>query len=123
MPTRAKKPAVYLLVILPIFLAGAIAVSTGLVALYARMVEIPQSSIPRLNGLLISLPALFLWIPIALLLANCVLFVVPPLRKIAETYTAQARRPGFGESQRVLGKVALVMAANCVPMIVLGFVL
>src|SRR2546423_2831851 len=108
MPVQ-KKPLVYLLVIFPLLLAG-VAVVLGLVTLYARMAGISQSSVPRLNGLLIGLPALFLWIPIALVLANCILYAVPPLRIIAETYVARAHRPGFVESQKALGKLVAGVA-------------
>jgi hypothetical protein len=123
MPEPPKKPGIYLLVILPIFVGGGIWVVAGLVAAYAQMAGIQKSSVPNLNGLLISLPALCLWIPVALLLAICVLFVVPPLRRVAEKYSAEAQRPHFRESQRQLGKIALIMALVCVPLIVLGFVL
>jgi hypothetical protein len=123
MPKMQKKPAVYLLVILPIFVIGGISVVIGLETTYARMAGVSLSSVPSLNGFLISLPALFLWVPVALLLANCVLFVVPPLRKVAETYAAEAKRPGFLESQRKLGRLALIMALICIPLIMLGFML
>ena len=90
---------------------------------YARITGASLSSLPRLNGLLISLPALCLWVPIALLFANCVLFAVPPLRRIADTYTTQANRPGFFDSQRQLARFAFITALICVPLIVLGFIL
>lgn len=116
-----KKPKIYLVVILPLLLAGVFPVE-GLVMLYANIAGIPRAAIPQLNGMLIGLPMFFLWIPLSLLLANCVLHVVRPLRKVAEAYVTEARRPGLLESQRVLGKAALVMAAICIPLIILGFV-
>jgi hypothetical protein len=118
-----KKPFIFFLVILPVFGGGAASIVSALVTAYARMAAVPMSSVPNLNGLLISLPTIFLWIPVALLLSNCVLFAVPPLRRIAEAYVARSGRPGFAESQRQLGKVALIMALFCVPLIALGFLL
>src|SRR5882724_5114728 len=100
MPKSQKKPAIYLLVILPILGIGGISVVIALQSAYARITGASLSSLPRLNGLLISLPALCLWVPIALVFANCVLFAVPPLRRIA-----------------------LIMALICVPLIILGFML
>lgn len=123
MPKIQKKPAVYLLVILPIFVIGGISAVIGLEAIYTRMAGVSLFSPPGLKGLLISLPVLFVWIPVALLLANCVLFVVPPLRKVAETYAAEAKRPGFLESQKQLGRFALIMALICIPLIIFGFML
>ena len=113
---------VYLLVILPIFVCGALSIMATLIDMYAARTGVPRSSVPNLNALLISVPAMLLWIPLALLLANCVLFVVPPLRRVAERYAAEAQRPGFRESQRQLGILTLIMAAVCVPVIALGFV-
>ncbi len=123
MPQRPKKPAVYLVVMLPIFVIGGASLVLGLEMLYARLNGFSLRSVPNLNGLLISLPALLLWIPIALLLANAVLFSVPPLKKAAERYAEEAHGPGFLGSQRQLGKVTLIVALVCVPLIVLGFVL
>lgn len=118
-----KNPTLYLAVILPIFVIGAISVVVGLETAYARMTGIRLSSVPALNGILISIPALLLWVPVALMLANGVLFVVPPLRRIAESYAASANLPGFQESQRQLARMALVMGSICVPLIVAGFIL
>ena len=73
------KPLVYLAVILPILGSGSVSLVCALVLAYARIKGIPESGVPNLNGILISLPALFLWIPISLLLANLVLFCVVPL--------------------------------------------
>jgi hypothetical protein len=123
MSQSPKKPGIYLLAILPILVGGSIWVVASLTAAFAELTGVPRSSIPDLNYLLISLPALFLWIPVAFLLSNCVLFVVPPLRRVAERYVAKERRPSFRESQRLLGKISLIMALVCVPLIALGFVL
>jgi hypothetical protein len=79
--------------------------------------------VPNVNGLLISLPAFFLWIPGHLLLGNVVLYCVAPFRRIVEQYVADTGRPGFVESQKVLLKVFVAVAVICVPLIVLGFVL
>jgi hypothetical protein len=123
MPPAPKKPVVYLFVILPIFLGGAFGIIAGLLAAYATMAETSPSAMPNVNGVLISVPALLLWIPLTLLIANCVLFAVPSLKRVAEKYAAEAQRPHFVESQVMLGKVAMVMALVCVPLITLGFVL
>ena len=118
-----RKPLIYLATILPIFLAGGIGLPALLTSLYAHGRSIAPTAIPNLNRILITLPAIFLWIPSTLLLANFVLFVVPPLRAIAESYASRAQRPGFYESQRQLGKVALLLVAICLPLISLGFIL
>jgi hypothetical protein len=117
-----RKPVVYLLVIVPILIGGAIGISAGLIDLYTRLTGIPRSSVPRINGLLIALPAVFLWMPVTLLLSNCVLFVVPPLRKVANAYTTQTNSPSFHESQRILGKITLFAAVVCLPLIIVGFI-
>jgi hypothetical protein len=124
MPSDAqRKPVVYLLVILPTLVVGAVCLIAALIEAYSQVTGISRSSVPRLNGLLIALPALFLWIPISLLIANVVLYCVPPLRRIAEKHVAQTERPGFMESQTALLKVLGVIALVCVPLILLGFLL
>ena len=117
-----KKPTIYLLVILPILAGGGIAVVMGLIVTYSRIVGVQLHSISDLNGMLISLPAFFLWIPVSLMLSNCVLYIVSPFRSIAEEYVARAKRPGFGDTQRMLGKILLYMSFICMPLIALGFI-
>ncbi len=82
----------------------------------------PRSAVPNLNGMLIALPAVFLWIPVSLLLSNAILYVIPPLRRIAEGYASKADLPSFVESQRALLKVAAVFTLISVPLIVLGYI-
>jgi hypothetical protein len=118
-----KKPAIYLLVILPILIGGALLLVVSLIAAYSRMTGIPPAGVPNLNGLLIALPALLLWIPVSLLLGNVVLFSISPLKRVAEQYSREPGRPGFRESQRLLVKVAVAVAVVSVPLIVLGFLL
>jgi hypothetical protein len=118
-----KKPAIYLIVILPILLVGTVSIITALLAVYTRTANIRPSTIPNTNAMLIALPTIFLWIPVTLLLSNCVLFAVPPLRRVAEAYVSRTNRPGFIESQRQLAKVVLISAVFCIPLIVLGFIL
>jgi hypothetical protein len=118
-----RKPLIYLVVILPLFVAGSLCVVLGLVLAYSRLNGIPPSAVPNFNGILISLPALILWIPVALFLGNFILYCVPPFRRIAERYASESRRPGFVESQKELLKVTLVFASICIPLIVLGFIL
>jgi len=111
-----KKPAVYLVVILPILVGGGNLIVAGLQALYMDVTA--RSEVPVLNGILILLPALVLWVPITLLLANCVLYALP-----RDAYSARAEQPGFGGSQRQLGRFSFILAWVCVPLIVLGFVI
>lgn len=119
----AKKPVAFLWIILPTLLGGFLAVVTGLIYAYAKLNGIPRSAIPDLNGLLITLPALVLWIPIALILSNLALHAVPVLRQRAEQYASESGHPGFMESQRQLSVAALIAAAVCVPLLILGFML
>ncbi len=118
-----RKPIVYLFVILPILIGGAIGLIIALVEIYSYVTGLPRYAIPRLNGVLITLPALFLWIPISLLIGNRVLYSLPPLRRIAEKYAAQAGRPGFMENQTALLKALGAIALVCIPLILLGFML
>ena len=117
------KPAVYLVVLLPIQVIGGLAIVFGLISIYARSKGIAVSAIPQLNGFLIALPAYFLWCPISLMLGNAVLFLVPPLRKIAERYTSRAGGPSFWDAQRALAKFVFYVAVATVPLIALGFCL
>jgi len=115
-----RRPAIYLVVILPMLVLGGVAVVVALLRTFAG-VRAARSAIPNLNVVLISLPALMLWIPISLLLSNCVLFAVPRLRRAAERFVIEAQRPGFRESQRQLLFAAGVIGIVCIPLIVLGF--
>ncbi len=117
------KPAVYLLVILPTLVLGGLAFVTALILAYSHVTGVPRNAVPNLNGLLIGLPALVLWVPLGLLFSNLVLFSVPPLRRVADKNADTGGRPGFAESQRALLKVLVVCALICVPLTVLGFVL
>jgi hypothetical protein len=116
-----RKPSIYLLVILPILVVGGFCVVVALLGAYSGVSGVPLSNLPNLNGLLIALPGLLLWLPLSLLLGNVVLYSIPPLRRIAEEYALQADRPGFVESQKALLKILGVVALVCVPLIVLGF--
>ena len=118
-----KKSGIFLLVILPILVGGGFAIVAGLTDVFADMRGIQAKSLPNLNMILICLPAIFLWLPVSLLLSNCVMYVVPPLRQIAETYASDADRPDFAESQRMIGKVTFYMLLVCGPLIALGFFL
>jgi len=98
-----------------------VGVVIALIETFSELRGVPRSAIPNLNGALISLPAFVLWLPISLLLSNCVLYAVPSLRRVAERFVLEARRPSFRESQRQLLQIAAVIALVCVPLIVLGF--
>jgi hypothetical protein len=123
MSPSKNKPPVYLLVILPILVIGGVCVFSGLLHVYCDIKSIPPSAVPNLNGALISLPAIFLWIPVSLLLGNLVLYCVPPLRRVAKQLVRESGLPGFLESQKAMLKLLLILASICIPLIVLGFAL
>jgi len=100
---------------------GGVSLIVALLEAYSRVTGLARSAVPNLNGLLITLPAFFLWIPTSLLISNIVLYWVPPLRRIAEAYVAETNRPGFIDSQKKLLKVLGGFALVCIPLIVLGF--
>lgn len=102
---------------------GALCLSVALIEAYSWLAGVPRSAVPNLNGMLITLPAFFLWIPVSLLISNVVLYWVPPLRRIADAYTQRAHRLGFVDSQKALLKALGVFALVCLPLIVLGFAL
>jgi hypothetical protein len=104
-------------------LRGSVFVVAALIGAYSAVRGVPPAAVPDVNGLLIALPAFFLWIPVSLLLSNVILYSVPPLRRIAEEYAARADQPGYVKAQKTLLKVLGVFALVCVPLIVLGFVL
>ncbi len=118
-----RKPFVYLLVLLPILGGGGLLLIAGLIQAYSHVHGVPRSAVPDMNGLLISLPASLVWIPISLFLANLVLWFVPPLRRIEERHSARSGRPGFADSQKALLKALGFCALFCLPLIALGFVL
>ena len=92
-----------------------------LLRLFTAMRGVSLSATPKLNAMLITLPTFLLWILLSLVLSNIVLFAVPPLRQIAETYTRRERLPSFGESQRQLLRASGRLAVVCVPLATLGF--
>ena len=120
-PGVTKRPLVYLLVILPILVLGGMALVFALLRAFAEVRGVARSAIPNVNGTLICLPALLFWIPISLLLSNCVLFAVPRLRRVAERFAAEAQRPDFRHSQRQLLIATGAIGLVCVPLVLLGF--
>jgi hypothetical protein len=118
-----RKPIVYFFVILPLLWGGAMGIAIGMLSAYSYITGIPPADVPNKNGLLILLPSFCLWIPVALVLGNCVLHLLPPLRRIAEDYTASSKQPGFAETQKMLLRITTLWAAVCIPLITLGFVL
>jgi hypothetical protein len=120
---QMSRPRIYLLVILPLLILGGLLVIFLTLGAYATTVGIPLRAVPELNAFLIALPALFLWIPVSLLIANVVLTSVPPLRRVAETYVKANARPDYRTSQRQLSKVVGWTACVCVPLILLGWVM
>jgi hypothetical protein len=115
-----RRPRIYLAVILPSLALGVI-VAYLVVGMYAASHDVPIYAVPDLNGILIAVPTLILWIPVALLLANVVIRAVPPLRRVADSYVTSLERPDFGTSQRQLIKVLLWSAFVCVPLVVVGW--
>jgi hypothetical protein len=118
---HTRKPPIYLAVSLPIYLLGAWTVVALLLKAYQRTSGVAPNAIPNRNGLLIVLPALFLWMPVSLLLSNVMLRVVAPLRSIAEQYAKRSGHSGFRESQRFLLRAAVLVGLVCSLLIALGF--
>lgn len=118
-----RKPLIYLAVILPVFLGGALGIVYVLMRAFAHVRDVPLNAIPDLNGLLMALPAALLWIPVSLLVSNLILLVVPPLRRRAASYAASTGSVSFGVSQLAVLRATLWFGLLCVPLITLGFVL
>ena len=116
----AQRPRVYLAVILPLLVAGVVAPAV-LVSVYAASHGLRTHEVPTPNALLIGLPAFVLWIPLALWLANVILKSISPLRRIAETYAAQAARPGYEGSQQQLLRAVVWTGVVCIPLVLLGW--
>lgn len=116
-----RKPPIYVAIFFPVFVSGGVGVVVLLAWMYSAVAGVGTDQIPRVNGILIFLPTLFLWVPISLFAFNLVRQLVPALRRIAEGYAHQTGAPGFVESQRQLLRVLLLLAAICVPLILLGF--
>lgn len=119
---RPRKPVIYLAVLLPLLVGGGIVVPWVLVSAYAAARTLPVSAIADTAALPLAISGLLLWIPACLLLANGIMFAVPPLRRIAERYAASAARADFAQSQRQLLKALLLSVAVCAPVIVAVFV-
>ena len=117
---RMRRPRIYLVVILPLLAFGMV-VTYLAVNLYAGAHNVPIHAVPDVNGILIAVPIVLLWIPVALLLSNLIIRAVPSLHRIAESYVASSNRPGFGASQLQLTKVLLWLALVCVPLIAVGW--
>ena len=115
-----RRPRIYLVVVLPLLALGVVVVYLAVNA-YAGSHDVPVHAVPDVNGILIAVPTLLLWIPVAFLLSNFIIRAVPPLRRIAESYVASSDRPGFGTSQRQLTKVLLWSAFVCAPLIAVGW--
>ena len=96
---KSGKPAIYLLVILPILIVGGVLLPLRLLHYYAASKGIPLAAVQNIPGMLIALPAFFIWVPVGLLISNVVLAAIPPLRKIAVEYSLRAGRPSFLGSQ------------------------
>ena len=110
-----------MLVNIPILVGGGIFFVARIMSCYAASKGILLSDIPDSAGLLIALPSLVLWFPLALLLSNTALVLVPPLRKVAEGYVRQSGHSGFWKSQAQLVLVLVALSIICVPIIMYGF--
>jgi hypothetical protein len=121
MAQYTRKPPVYLAVMLPIFWLGLMTLCWLLLRAYHSISGTPLNAIHNRNGLLLLLPAFVLWIPLSLLLSNVVLYVTPPLRRVAERYVMKSNHPGFLKSQQMLLKMTGLLALVCIPLIALGF--
>jgi hypothetical protein len=122
MTKRQSKPVVYLFVILPILIGGGLGSVVVNLGTFSRFRNVDMSAIPCMNGLLISLPAFFLWIPASLLISNLIFYFVPSLRRIADNYAVLSGHPGFKESQKKLLKLFWAFSLVCIPLIILGFI-
>jgi hypothetical protein len=116
-----RKPKVYLAVILPVVVLGGVFCIAQLVSFYAARKGIPVSAIPNTAGLLIAIPAAFLWLPLGLPLSNVIIGVVPPLRRVAQQYSAATASPGFVKAQFQLFMFLLATGCVCIPIILYGF--
>jgi hypothetical protein len=122
MVMQTKKPLVYLFINFPILIAGCILCPSWLMRWYANTRGISLHAIPNIVGFFVALPAVFLWMPLALIISNFVLYFVPPLHRIADDYVRKSGHPDFWASQKVLFIAFVVMSAIFVPIIVYGFV-
>ncbi len=118
-----KKPIIYLLVILPVLVGGGFTLVLAAMLMFAYTKGISPSDIPDLNGFFISLPVILLWIPYSLVLSNFIMYIIPPMRRIAENYAKESGRADFRNSQLRLGKFSLYWSIPWVVLIVLGFYL
>jgi hypothetical protein len=115
-----QRPRIYLAIILPLLLVGLVPV-VAMQWFYARSLGMPLSAIPSPNGILIAVPTFILWIPLALMASNLILYAVPSLRSIAVTFAAEAGMPPLIEIQRRLALFALALAVICIPLVAWGF--
>jgi hypothetical protein len=118
-----QKPKAYLLIILPILCFGGLVLVLSLLSIFANLRQIPFSKIPDLNGMLIAIPAFVLWVPSALVLANGVLRIVPPLNRIAKEYSKNSNHPRRAETQTLLLRGWFLFGVICIPLIAMGFML
>lgn len=117
------RPAVFLLVVLPILWGGMLAAAVGLVALLARATDTTLATVPDGAAIVVACCGALLAVPVALMLSNLVLRALSPLRRIASRDAARHRRPDFAASQRALLRLFLVLAAICAPIIAATFAL
>lgn len=116
-----RKPLVYLCVLLPLLVAGGLAAVLSTITLFARSRGIAPAEVADLPGILLSLSALFLWMPPCLMLGNAILWAIPPLRRLAEGHVRRHAAPEFRAAQRDLARLALGMAAVTLPVIAAVF--
>lgn len=118
------RPAVFLLLVLPILWGGMLAAAVGLVALLARATGATLATVPNGAAIVVACCGALLAVPVALMLStNLVLRALSPLRRIAGPDAARNGRPDFAVSQRALLRLFLVLAAICAPIIAATFAL
>jgi hypothetical protein len=118
---QPQRPLVHLFVGMPMLFVGFVCIGVTLLSVYSSFANIRRAEIPELNKTLIMIPAFFLWLPISFLLSNLLIYHITPLRRATERYVKKAGRPGYAQSQKGLLKALLIVAAICIPLIVLGF--
>jgi hypothetical protein len=78
--------------------------------------------LPGPGSAFMAFASLFAAIPLSLMLANFVLWVIPPLRNAYETAFANAPRASFRDGMRQLGVVALFILPICAIAAAIGII-
>ncbi len=95
--------------------------SLSMMSLLAKVKGCEVRDLPELSGFLVALPILFLSMPVFLFFMNCLIYLIPPARRMTENYVERKGRPGFWESQKTLGAIIAWVGLFTLPLVVLGF--